>query len=131
MSGTFFKIDCDLIELDTGEKVRCKMDLRFKPSLVEETEPSEITIDCPDKPYLSSKRRFRRSVDNNLEKKNHKKFYSQSYLNKTEHLFNKFQLKFKRKYHTEAERQMRFRIFKRNLKLIEDLNRFEMGMRTF
>lgn len=129
VSGVLIKANCDLTELDTGDDVRCKVNLWLRPWLEDSGEASEITIDCPEKPHLSIKRRYRRSVDNYIEKKNHKKFYSQSYLNKTEHLFNKFQLKFKRKYHTEAERQMRFRIFKRNLKLIEDLNRFEMGMK--
>lgn len=130
VSGTLIKIDSDLIQMETGEKMHCHVELWLRPWLEDSSEASQMTINCPGK-YVSPKRhKSRRSVGSTLEKKSRKKsFGSQSYLNKTEHLFHKFQLKFKRKYHTETERQMRFRIFQRNLKLIEELNRYEMGMR--
>lgn len=48
-------------------------------------------------------------------------------MDKTEHQFNKFQVDYGKVYHTTRERQMRLTIFKRNLQLIEDLNRYEQG----
>lgn len=131
VAGTLTKIDCELVELSTGEKVRCNVEIWSRPWLEENGEGTKISIDCPEKPHLSSHTRHSRSVPaEHVEKKHHKKLYGQGYLNKTEHLFNKFQIKYKRMYHTEAERQLRFRIFQRNLKLINDLNRFEMGKIT-
>lgn len=84
---------------------------------------NEVTINCPSKELIT--KRHSRSVEY-AEKKTHKKQNHHS-LSKVEHLFSKFQLKFQRRYHTTMERQMRLRIFKQNLKVIEELNKNEMG----
>lgn len=83
----------------------------------------EVTINCPNKELI--KRRHSRSIEH-LEKKSHKK-QNHHNLNKIEHLFSKFQIKYNRRYHTSMERQMRLRIFKQNLEIIKQLNENEMG----
>lgn len=84
---------------------------------------NEVTIHCPNKPVV--KKRHSRSVEH-AEKKSHKK-QNHHNLSKVEHLFSKFQVKYKRRYHTTMERQMRLRIFRQNLKIIQDLNENERG----
>lgn len=96
-----------------------------------------ITITCPEqdevKFSITAKRYRLFNLEDNFphhrhvaEKKDQKKTFHQT-LDKTEHQFNKFQIEFGKTYHTTRERQMRLTIFKRNLQLIEDLNRFEQG----
>uniref|UniRef100_A0A1A9WFU4 Cysteine proteinase CG12163 n=1 Tax=Glossina brevipalpis TaxID=37001 RepID=A0A1A9WFU4_9MUSC len=111
---------CDLADGDNKEE-RCDVEIWSQPWL---SDGTEVTINCPSKQLI--KQRHSRSVLEYAEKKTHKKAYHHN-LNKIEHLFAKFQIKFKRNYHTTMEKQMRFRIFKQNLQLIEELNRNEQG----
>ncbi|XP_017467683.1 PREDICTED: putative cysteine proteinase CG12163 [Rhagoletis zephyria] len=119
VSGTLTKIDAELIE-ENGEKIRCNVKIWSQPWL---PNGIEVTFKCPNKDLV--KRRHSRSVEH-LEKKTHKKRNHHS-LDKTEHLFSKFQIKYNRRYHTAMEHQMRLRIFKQNLQTIQELNRNEMG----
>ncbi|XP_005184486.2 putative cysteine proteinase CG12163 isoform X1 [Musca domestica] len=119
VAGTLTKIDADLIGAD-GEEERCLVEIWTRAWLA---DGNEVTIKCPKKDVV--KRRHSRSVEY-AEKKLHKKSNHHN-LNKVEHLFSKFQVKYKRHYHTTMERQMRMRIFKQNLKIIQELNANEMG----
>ncbi|XP_013098573.1 putative cysteine proteinase CG12163 isoform X2 [Stomoxys calcitrans] len=118
VSGTLTKIDCDLIDSE-GEEVRCEVQIWSKSW----ADMNEITVNCPQRKLV--KQRLRRSLQY-AEKKSHKKLNHHS-LSKVEHLFSKFQVKYKRRYHTNMERQMRLRIFRQNLKIIQDLNENEQG----
>nr|XP_014091386.1 putative cysteine proteinase CG12163 isoform X1 [Bactrocera oleae] len=119
VSGTLTKIDVELYN-ENDEKERCTVKIWSQPWL---PNGYEVTFDCPNKELV--KRRHSRSVEQ-LEKKTHKKRNHHS-LDKTEHLFSKFQIKYNRRYHTAMEHQMRLRIFKQNLEIIKELNRNEMG----
>jgi len=119
VAGTLVTMDVDIIDSD-GKSQRCKVKIWSQPWL---PNGNEVTFKCPDKDIV--KVRHARSTEY-VEKKTHKK-QDHHNLGKVEHLFNKFQVKFNRRYHTMTEKQMRFRIFKQNLKIIEDLNRYEMG----
>uniref|UniRef100_A0A1L8ECX0 Putative cysteine proteinase n=1 Tax=Haematobia irritans TaxID=7368 RepID=A0A1L8ECX0_HAEIR len=119
VSGTLTKIDCDLLDSD-GEEHRCEVQIWSRSWL---PDGNEVTVNCPKKQLV--KKRYSRSLEY-AEKKTHKKQNHHS-LNKVEHLFSKFQIKYKRRYHTTMERQMRMRIFKQNLKIIQDLNSNERG----
>ncbi|XP_054747763.1 putative cysteine proteinase CG12163 isoform X1 [Anastrepha obliqua] len=119
VSGTLTKIDAELID-ENDVAIRCNIKIFAKPWL---PNGIEVTFKCPNKELV--KRRHSRSVEH-LEKKTHKKRNHHS-LDKTEHLFSKFQIKYNRRYHTAMERQMRLRIFKQNLQTIHDLNSKEMG----
>lgn len=121
VSGTLTKIDVELYN-ENDEKERCTVKIWSQPWL---PNGYEVTFDCPNKELV--KRRHSRSVEQ-LEKKTHKKRNHHS-LDKTEHLFSKFQIKYNRRYHTAMEHQMRLRIFKQNLEIIKELNRNEMGKR--
>lgn len=44
-----------------------------------------------------------------------------------EHLFRKFQRKYERSYRTEHEKNMRYKVFKANMRKINELNRQEQG----
>ncbi|KAL9897273.1 cathepsin F isoform 2-T2 [Glossina fuscipes fuscipes] len=120
VAGSLTKINCDLVDAD-GKEERCDVEIWSRPWL---SDGTEVTINCPDKELI--KQRHSRSALEYAEKKTHKKSNHHN-LNKVEHLFAKFQIKFKRNYHTTMEKQMRFRIFKQNLQLIEELNRNEQG----
>ncbi|KAM7362568.1 cathepsin F isoform 2-T2 [Cochliomyia hominivorax] len=120
VSGTLTKIDCDLIDAE-GKEERCEVQIWSRPWIKEDGH--EITINCPNKELV--KKRHSRSLDH-VEKKTHKK-QNHHNLNKVEHLFSKFQIKYNRRYHTSMERQMRLRIFKQNLEMIRKLNENEMG----
>lgn len=52
---------------------------------------------------------------------------NESSLDKTKSLFSKFKEDFNRKYETSEEEAMRYGIFKNNLYVIEQLNKFEQG----
>lgn len=119
VSGSLTKIDCDLIDAD-GKTERCEVQIWSRDWI---KEGQEITINCPNKELI--KRRHSRSLEH-VEKKSHKK-QNHHNLNKVEHLFSKFQIKYNRRYHTSMERQMRLRIFKQNLEIIKQLNENEMG----
>ncbi|XP_067642939.1 cathepsin F isoform X2 [Eurosta solidaginis] len=119
VSGSLTKIDAELID-ETDAKERCNIKIWSQPWL---PNGIEVTFKCPTKELV--KRRHSRSVEQ-LEKKTHKKRNHHS-LDKSEHLFSKFQIKYNRQYHTVLERQMRLRIFKQNLQTIKELNRNEMG----
>ncbi|XP_037943024.1 putative cysteine proteinase CG12163 [Teleopsis dalmanni] len=118
-AGTITKLDVDLIDRNNFTE-RCKVMVWKQPW---ERQCYEVTFKCPSKGI--EKNRHSRSIEY-AQKKTHKKHDHHS-LNKVEHLFNKFQLKYNRRYAHSMERQMRLRIFKQNLKTIEDLNRNEMG----
>ncbi|XP_073846408.1 cathepsin F isoform X2 [Musca autumnalis] len=119
VAGTLTTIDADLKDADDKEE-RCQIEIWSRAWL---SNGNEVTIKCPKKDTV--KRRYGRSVEY-AEKKSHKKSNHHN-LNKVEHLFSKFQVKYKRRYHTTMERQMRLRIFKQNLKIIQELNANEMG----
>ncbi|XP_004519757.1 putative cysteine proteinase CG12163 [Ceratitis capitata] len=119
VSGTLTKIDAELVN-EHNEKERCIVKIWSRTWL---PNGIEVTFKCPNKELV--KRRHSRSVEH-LEKKTHKKHNHHS-LDKSEHLFSKFQIKYNRRYHTALEHQMRLRIFKQNLEIIQELNRNEMG----
>ncbi|KAH8294747.1 hypothetical protein KR018_002484 [Drosophila ironensis] len=119
VSGTLTRIDADLI--DGSEKQhRCIVEIWAQPWL---TKGQDITFKCRNQPVVQA--RHSRSVEW-AEKKTHKK-HNHHTLDKVEHLFHKFQVRFGRRYESTAERQMRLRIFRQNLRTIEELNANEMG----
>ncbi|XP_067619896.1 cathepsin F-like [Eurosta solidaginis] len=119
VSGSLTKIDAELID-ETDAKERWNIKIWSQPWL---PNGIEVTFKCPTKELV--KRRHSRSVEQ-LEKKTHKKRNHHS-LDKSEHLFSKFQIKYNRQYHTVLEHQMRLRIFKQNWQTIKELNCNEMG----
>ncbi|XP_061390016.1 putative cysteine proteinase CG12163 [Musca vetustissima] len=119
VAGTLTTIDADLVTPD-GKVERCQVEIWTRAWF---SDGNEVTIKCPHQDVV--KRRHSRSVEY-AEKKTHKKSNHHN-LSKVEHLFSKFQVKYKRRYHTTMERQMRLRIFKQNLKIIQELNANEMG----
>lgn len=119
VSGTLTKCTVELIDAD-GKSQRCDIEIWSQPWL---PNGDEVTVKCPGQESL--KKRFSRSVEY-AEKKSHKKLNYHNY-DKTEHLFNKFQKKHNKQYPTSMEYATRFRIFKENLKRIDELNRNEMG----
>ncbi|XP_017141440.1 putative cysteine proteinase CG12163 isoform X1 [Drosophila miranda] len=122
VSGTLTRIDADLIDGNTDVQHRCIVEIWAKPWL---EEGHDITFKCRNQKVVQA--RHSRSVEW-AEKKTHKKHsHSHHALDKVDHLFHKFQIRFGRRYDNTAERQMRLRIFRQNLKTIEELNTNEMG----
>ncbi|XP_017044230.1 putative cysteine proteinase CG12163 isoform X2 [Drosophila ficusphila] len=119
VSGTLTRIDADLIDGSKSQH-RCIVEIWAQPWLA---QGHELTFKCRNQPVV--KARHSRSVEW-AEKKTHKK-HSHRALDKVEHLFHKFQVRFGRRYVSTAERQMRLRIFRQNMKTIEELNANEMG----
>ncbi|KAH8418532.1 hypothetical protein KR009_011733 [Drosophila setifemur] len=119
VSGTLTRIDADLIDGSDGQH-RCIVEIWAQPWL---EKGHKITFKCRNQPVVQA--RHSRSVEW-AEKKTQKKHNHHS-LDKVEHLFHKFQVRFFRRYVSTAERQMRLRIFRQNLKTIEELNANEMG----
>ncbi|KAL7727203.1 hypothetical protein ACLKA6_004467 [Drosophila palustris] len=119
VSGTLTRIDADLIDGD-DEQHRCIVEIWAMPWI---TNGHEVTFKCRNRPAITA--RHSRSVEW-AEKKTHKKHNHRS-LNKIDHLFHKFQIKYKRRYANSAEHQMRLRIFRQNLRTIEELNSNERG----
>ncbi|EDV47855.1 putative cysteine proteinase CG12163 isoform X1 [Drosophila erecta] len=119
-SGILTRIDADLID-GSEEQHRCIVDIWTKVWV--RKDEHEITFKCRNQPVVQA--RHTRSVEW-AEKKTHKK-HSHRGLDKVDHLFHKFQVRFGRRYVSTAERQMRLRIFRQNLKTIEELNTNEMG----
>ncbi|KAH8291982.1 hypothetical protein KR054_002860, partial [Drosophila jambulina] len=120
VSGTLTRIDADLID-GSGAQHRCIVEIWSQ--VWTKTPTHDITFNCRNQPVVQA--RHSRSVEW-AEKKTHKK-HSHRALDKVEHLFHKFQVRFGRRYVSTAERQMRLRIFRQNLKTIEELNANEMG----
>lgn len=120
VSGTLTRIDADLIDGNEGQH-RCIVEIWAKPWL---EQGHDITFKCRNQPVVRA--RHSRSVEWAEKKSAHKKHNHHS-LDKVEHLFHKFQIKFDRRYVNTAERQMRLRIFRQNLRTIEELNANEMG----
>ncbi|XP_017081705.1 putative cysteine proteinase CG12163 isoform X2 [Drosophila eugracilis] len=120
VSGNLTRIDADLID-GSGTKHRCIVDIWTKAWV--RTEEHELTFKCRNQAPVYA--RHSRSVEW-AEKKTHKK-HSHRSLDKVDHLFHKFQVRFGRRYVSTAERQMRLRIFRQNLKTIQELNANEMG----
>ncbi|KAH8374997.1 hypothetical protein KR200_010717 [Drosophila serrata] len=120
VSGTLTRIDADLID-GSGAQHRCIVEIWSQ--VWTKTPMHDITFKCRNQPVVQA--RHSRSVEW-AEKKTHKK-HSHRALDKVEHLFHKFQVRFGRRYVSTAERQMRLRIFRQNLKTIEELNANEMG----
>ncbi|XP_052849393.1 putative cysteine proteinase CG12163 isoform X1 [Drosophila gunungcola] len=118
VSGTLTRIDADLID-GSHSQHRCIVEIWSQPWLAN----NEITFKCRNQPVVQA--RHSRSVEW-AEKKTHKK-HSHRALDKVEHLFHKFQVRFGRRYVSTAERQMRLRIFRQNMKTIGELNANEMG----
>ncbi|XP_017119747.1 putative cysteine proteinase CG12163 isoform X2 [Drosophila elegans] len=118
VSGTLTRIDADLID-GSHSQHRCIVEIWSQPWLAN----NEITFKCRNQPVVQA--RHSRSVEW-AEKKTHKK-HSHRSLDKVEHLFHKFQVRFGRRYVSTAERQMRLRIFRQNMKTIAELNANEMG----
>ncbi|BFF90061.1 putative cysteine proteinase3 [Drosophila madeirensis] len=124
VSGTLTRIDADLIDGNTDVQHRCIVEIWAQPWL---EQGHDITFKCRNQKVVQA--RHSRSVEW-AEKKTHKKHshsHSHHALDKVDHLFHKFQIRFERRYDTTAERQMRLRIFRQNLKTIEELNANEMG----
>ncbi|SPP84618.1 blast:Putative cysteine proteinase CG12163 [Drosophila guanche] len=124
VSGTLTRIDADLIDGNTDVQHRCIVEIWAQPWL---EQGHDITFKCRNQKVVQA--RHSRSVEW-AEKKTHKKHshsHSHHALDKVDHLFHKFQIRFERRYDTTAERQMRMRIFRQNLKTIEELNANEMG----
>ncbi|XP_022213321.1 putative cysteine proteinase CG12163 isoform X2 [Drosophila obscura] len=122
LSGTVTRIDADLIDGNTGGQHRCIVEIWAQPWL---EHGHDITFKCRNQKVVQA--RHSRSVEW-AEKKTHKKHsHSHHALDKVDHLFHKFQIRFGRRYDNTAERQMRLRIFRQNLKTIEELNANEMG----
>jgi len=119
-SGILTRIDADLID-GSEEQHRCIVDIWTKVWV--RKDEHEITFKCRNQPVVQA--RHTRSVEW-AEKKTHKK-HSHRAFDKVDHLFYKFQVRFGRRYVSTAERQMRLRIFRQNLKTIEELNANEMG----
>ncbi|XP_016926037.3 cathepsin F isoform X2 [Drosophila suzukii] len=120
VSGTLTRIDADLID-GSDSKHRCIVEIWTKAWVRKDAH--EITFKCRNQPVVQA--RHSRSVEW-AEKKTHKKHIHRT-LDKVDHLFHKFQVRFGRRYVSTAERQMRLRIFRQNLKTIEELNANEMG----
>ncbi|KAH8344312.1 hypothetical protein KR084_009521 [Drosophila pseudotakahashii] len=120
VSGTLTRIDADLID-GSDSQHRCIVEIWTKAWVRKDAH--EITFKCRNQPVVQA--RHSRSVEW-AEKKTHKK-HSHRALDKVDHLFHKFQVRFGRRYVSTAERQMRLRIFRQNLKTIEELNANEMG----
>ncbi|XP_068156973.1 cathepsin F isoform X1 [Drosophila tropicalis] len=120
ISGTLTRIDADLID-GNEEQHRCIVEIWAQPWL---DRGHEITFKCRNQPIVLA--RHSRSVEWAEKKTGHKKHNHHS-LDKVEHLFHKFQIKFERRYVNSVERQMRLRIFRQNLRIIEQLNANEMG----
>ncbi|XP_032595615.1 putative cysteine proteinase CG12163 isoform X2 [Drosophila grimshawi] len=119
VSGTLTRIDADLTDGNDALH-RCIVEIWAQPWL---EKGHDITFKCRNQPTVHA--RHSRSVEW-AEKKTHKKRNHHT-LNKIEHLFHKFQLKYKRQYANTAEHQMRLRIFRQNLRTIEELNANERG----
>ncbi|KAM8701464.1 hypothetical protein ACLKA7_000088, partial [Drosophila subpalustris] len=119
VSGTLTRTDADLIDGD-DEQHRCIVEIWAMPWI---TNGHEVTFKCRNRPAITA--RHSRSVEW-AEKKTHKKHNHRS-LNKVDHLFHKFQIKYKRRYANSVEHQMRLRIFRQNLRTIEELNSNERG----
>lgn len=119
VSGTLTRIDADLTD-STDVQHRCIVEIWAQPWL---EKGHEVTFKCRNQPVVHA--RHSRSVEW-AEKKTHKK-HAHHTLNKVDHLFHKFQIKYKRRYANSIEHQMRLRIFRQNLRTIEELNANEMG----
>ncbi|XP_023178971.1 putative cysteine proteinase CG12163 isoform X1 [Drosophila hydei] len=119
VSGTLTRIDADLID-GNEEQRRCIVEIWAQPWLA---QGHEITFKCHNQPAVHA--RHSRSVEW-AEKKTHKKHNHHS-LNKVDHLFHVFQIKYKRRYANSVEHQMRLRIFRQNLRTIQELNDNEQG----
>ncbi|EDV44341.1 uncharacterized protein Dana_GF16067, isoform A [Drosophila ananassae] len=118
VSGTLTRIDADLLD-SSATPHRCVVEIWAQPWLTQH----EVIFKCRNQPVVHA--RHSRAAEW-AEKKSHKKHNHHS-LDKVEHLFHKFQVRFGRRYVSTAERQMRLRIFRQNLKTIEELNANEMG----
>ncbi|XP_062122333.1 LOW QUALITY PROTEIN: putative cysteine proteinase CG12163 [Drosophila sulfurigaster albostrigata] len=119
VSGTLTRIDADLID-GSEEQHRCIVEIWAQPWLA---KGHDISFKCRNQPTVHA--RHSRSVEW-AEKKTHKK-HNHRTLNKVEHLFHKFQIKYNRRYANSIEHQMRLRIFRQNLRTIEELNSNERG----
>ncbi|XP_030562179.1 putative cysteine proteinase CG12163 isoform X1 [Drosophila novamexicana] len=119
VSGTLTRIDADLVDSNDAQR-RCIVEIWAQPWL---EQGHEVTFKCHNQPAVHA--RHSRSVEW-AEKKTHKK-HNHHTLNKVEHLFHKFQVKYKRRYANSAEHQMRLRIFRQSLKTIQELNANEQG----
>ncbi|XP_055848052.1 putative cysteine proteinase CG12163 isoform X2 [Episyrphus balteatus] len=120
VAGSLVKIFAELIDENTGAKENCTVSLWSRPWIP--IDGYEVTFEFKDK--QKSVHRHSRSIEYSEKKTNKKSHRS---LDKAEHLFQKFQIKYQKQYLNSMERQMRLRIFKHNLKLIHDLNKNEMG----
>ncbi|XP_030373502.1 putative cysteine proteinase CG12163 isoform X1 [Scaptodrosophila lebanonensis] len=119
VSGTLTRIDADLVDSNEDQH-RCIVEIWAQPWLA---QGHDITFKCRNQPVVRA--RHSRSVEW-AEKKSHKK-HNHHALDKVDHLFHKFQIKYGRRYANTMERQMRMRIFRQNLKTIAELNENEMG----
>ncbi|XP_064552337.1 putative cysteine proteinase CG12163 isoform X2 [Drosophila montana] len=119
VSGTLTRIDADLVDSNDAQR-RCIVEIWAQPWL---EQGHEVTFKCHNQPAVHA--RHSRSVEW-AEKKTHKK-HNHHTLNKVDHLFHKFQVKYKRRYANSAEHQMRLRIFRQSLKTIQELNANERG----
>lgn len=119
VSGTLTRIDADLTDSNDAQH-RCIVEIWAQPWL---EKGHDVTFKCRNQPVVHA--RHSRSVEW-AEKKTHKK-HAHHTLSKIDHLFHKFQIKYKRRYANSIEHQMRLRIFRQNLRTIEELNANEMG----
>ncbi|KAL5273689.1 CTSF family protein [Megaselia abdita] len=134
VNGKVRKINADLIT-PNHRILTCDITLHDQPWV--HHQGLHVTVNCPGEEeiqYSITAKHYRLfNVEDNFphhrhvaEKKDQKKTFHQV-MDKTEHQFNKFQLEHGKVYYTAREKQMRLTIFKRNLQLIEDLNRYEQG----
>lgn len=115
---------------DGSDKVKqCSIDIWTRPWIENEDE-TQIKADCDDGVRLKTKR-TKRSIRPMPGR--HDKFHSKETNEmkareiKSEVLFENFSKKYHRRYTNELEKEMRHRIFRKNLHKIDMLNKHEQG----
>lgn len=129
VSGTLFKITTDIGEstCSKGVKENCK--------LKSDGQVKECTIDVWSQPWIDKGHpKITVKCDQNKRKKRSlrgqnysQKMLAQSRQFKEDKLFSQFMTAYNKNYPTEEEKEKRFKIFKENLDMIEELQRNEQG----
>lgn len=119
VAGVLYTVTAEFDQNDNAEGKVCTLQIWEQPW----SGARQVDIACNDKSYkVVREPREKRSSQKPLMDDIHVEDETA-----THDLFQKFKLEFNREYQDSLEHDMRFRIFKQNLFLIEQLRKFEKG----